>query len=251
VTLDVTTGELVPATRPDLLSAAPVSDVVALQRAYLDLSGALLDANDYQAIGGTRYKKKSAWRKLAAAFNVSDTILEKVYYRDEDGRIGRAEVTVRATAPNGRSAEGLGVCSTREPRGFANPEHDIPATAHTRAKNRAFSDLFGLGEVSAEEMATTTVTASSSGRKPRRPKAAPPAAAPTPTDDTGELEARLMKLSLDGRAAFKAWRYSRGLGWPPATPEALRLMLAEVAVIEEREDEEHQGYEPPVGSPID
>jgi hypothetical protein len=69
--------------------------------------------------------------------------------------------------------------------------------------------------------------------------------------NSDELETRLMKLSLKGRAGFKAWRYSRGLGWPPASPEALRLMAAEVAVIEEREDEEHQGYEPPVGSPID
>ena len=31
-------------------------------------------------------------------------------------------------------------------------EHDVYATAHTRAKNRAISDLVGGGEVSAEEM---------------------------------------------------------------------------------------------------
>ena len=63
----------------------------------------------------------------------------------------RAEYVVEAKAPNGRSAVGVGIASIHE-RQFSNPEHDIPATAHTRAKNRAFADLFGLGEVSAEEI---------------------------------------------------------------------------------------------------
>jgi hypothetical protein len=35
---------------------------------------------------------------------------------------------------------------------FSNPQHDIPATAFTRASNRAKADLFGMGEVSAEEV---------------------------------------------------------------------------------------------------
>jgi hypothetical protein len=237
-------GEIVPvpATRPDLLSAAPVADVVALQRMFHDLCVALLDESDYQAISGKRYKKKSAWRKLSAAFNVSDTILEKVYYRDEDGRIGRAEVTVRATAPNGRSAEGLGVCSTREPRGFSNPEHDIPATAHTRAKNRAFSDLFGLGEVSAEEMYESSVT-SGQGRKRNPP---PPRRRDTggegPTDASGdaglakgvtELEARLMDLDPPYRTAFKDWRRASNMDWPPATLRDFAAMAARIGQLEE------------------
>jgi hypothetical protein len=46
---------------------------------------------------------------------------------------------------------GIGTCSTTE-RKFSKPEHDILAIAHTRAKNRAISDLIGLGEVSAEEL---------------------------------------------------------------------------------------------------
>lgn len=36
-------------------------------------------------------------------------------------------------------------------RHFTKPEHDILATAETRAKNRAYADLFGMGEISAEE----------------------------------------------------------------------------------------------------
>ena len=142
-------------TRADLLTAAPTNDVVALQRDYLELCARLLDDGDYQAIGGKRYKTKSAWRKLAAAFNASDTLDERTYDYQDDGTIRRAEYVVTATAPNGRSAVGVGIASIHE-RKFTNPEHDIPATAHTRAKNRAFSDLFGLGEVSAEEMRNVT-----------------------------------------------------------------------------------------------
>ena len=29
---------------------------------------------------------------------------------------------------------------------FAKPNHDVPATAETRAKNRACSDLLGIGD---------------------------------------------------------------------------------------------------------
>jgi len=68
-----------------------------------------------------------------------------------------AEFVVRATAPNGRSVDGWGAASVAEkgnPSGKALGKlmHDIPATAETRAKNRACADLFGLGEVSAEEV---------------------------------------------------------------------------------------------------
>ena len=35
---------------------------------------------------------------------------------------------------------------------FNNAEHDVPSTAHTRAKNRAIADLIGAGEVTADEM---------------------------------------------------------------------------------------------------
>jgi hypothetical protein len=236
-------GEIVavPATRPDLLSAAPVADVVALQRAYLELSTALLDESDYQRIGGKRYKTKSAWRKLAAAFNVSDEIVDKVYDRDlETGRIIRAEFVVRALAPNGRSAVGVGLASIFE-RHFNNPEHDLPATAHTRAKNRAFSDLFGLGEVSAEEMSDQPT--SGLGRKQQAPRRAPAGRRDEgPTDDSGdaglskgvaELEARLMDLDPPYRTAFKDWRRASNMDWPPATLRDFAAMAARLGQLEE------------------
>ena len=235
MTVDVVTGELVPATtRPDLLTAAPADDVLELQRQFLALCVALLDESDFQAIGGKRYKTKSAWRKLAAAFNVSDELVERIFDRDDDvGRIVRAEYVVKATAPNGRSAVGIGISSVYEPRKFANPEHDIPATAHTRAKNRAFADLFGLGEVSADEIVehSTGGDRSDSGAESRRRsadkpsggassrqdpvgRASPRPAVSEPTASGVALETRVDASPDAVRSAFREWRKSKGYGDP-------------------------------------
>jgi hypothetical protein len=64
---------------------------------------------------------------------------------------------VRATAANGRHADGDGACAINEPRfrtpsGRQKAEHDLPATAVTRATNRSVSNLIGFGSVSAEEV---------------------------------------------------------------------------------------------------
>ncbi len=58
---------------------------------------------------------------------------------------------VVCTAPNGRQTEGVAICTSTEKK-FAHPEHDVYTTCHTRAKNRAISDMIAAGEVSAEEM---------------------------------------------------------------------------------------------------
>lgn len=138
---------------------------------YQELVEILLDESDYQQIGEKNAKKKSAWRKLATAFNISDSIVHEEETRDETGQIVSSKFYVQATLPNGRTATAVGVCSiydkiryngkkkdTVQPsnfelRGrFSNAEHDVPSTAHTRAKSRAIADLIGAGEVSAEEM---------------------------------------------------------------------------------------------------
>jgi len=121
-------------------------------QAYLDLTDKMLDNSDYQAIGGKRFKKKSAARKYARAFRITDEVMEKEITKDKNGKVTEASFLVRATLPDGRYTEGWGNCSRFE-RGFTKANHDIPATAHTRAKNRAIFDLIGSGEVSAEEMA--------------------------------------------------------------------------------------------------
>ena len=170
-----------------IVPAASGAQIRAQQEAYQELVKDLLDAKeDYQTIGGKAFKKKSAWRKLSLAFGVDLAIKSVTHDRDATGRIVRTEVIARATAPNGRFADGIGSCSVREkccagqdvctkwteypdthkPTGhvhckadcpgwvhFSHAEHDVPATAATRATNRAASDLFAAGEVSAEEMA--------------------------------------------------------------------------------------------------
>lgn len=156
---------------------------------YQELVEALLDKSDYQAIrtaeGIKQSKKKSAWRKLQTAFNISDDVVEKEIIRDECHRIISARYEVMATLPNGRHCVGTGSCSifdkvskkdTKEPtpfelrQRFTNAEHDVISTAHTRAKSRAISDLIGAGEVSAEELSGMDVKPN----KPVKPSAPKP-----------------------------------------------------------------------------
>ena len=145
------------------LELVDVEYAAKAQQNFLDLVEVLLEDNDYQ---GTK-KKKSAWRKLARAFNISDEPITKEIIRDENHQIISAYFEVKAILPNGRSGFGVGDCSifdkvkaddTEMPsnfelrKRFTNAEHDVIATAHTRAKSRAISDLIGAGEVSAEEL---------------------------------------------------------------------------------------------------
>jgi hypothetical protein len=155
-------------------------DLVQAFDAYVRLCGRLLTDDDYQETGKGRnrkkFRKKSGWRKLATAMGVSLEHRSHSCERNEAGRIVWAGFVARATAPNGRFADGFGACDLFErccpprcpkadyedhtccPEGcdgtrhWTHSQHDIPATAETRAKNRACSDLFGMGEVSAEEL---------------------------------------------------------------------------------------------------
>jgi hypothetical protein len=167
-----------------LVRSAPVEEVLESQRQYRDLCDRLLDANDYTSIDNRPVRNKSGWRKLALAFNVSDTVISKEIHRDDRGWVTSAEFMVRAWTPSGRTMEGYGACDIHDRccpgegvctrwltypdtgrrtghthcpsdcdgrHAFTSPSHDIPSTAMTRALNRAFSDLFGMGEASAEE----------------------------------------------------------------------------------------------------
>lgn len=120
-------------------------------REYQHLCRELLDKNDWQDIRGKRFPKRSAWRKLSVAYGVSYEIIDRTLMWNDDGSLKAAEFIVRATAPNGRFADGWGACDVSERNAGHKATHDIPATAETRAKNRAAADLFGMGEVSAEE----------------------------------------------------------------------------------------------------
>ena len=118
--------------------------------AYEALKTALLTSDDYQAIAGKRYIKRSGFRKIAVFFGLSDTLLEEER-KDRDDKSFTWRIVVEVTAPNGRTSIGVGICDSRE-RKFAHVEHDTYATAHTRAKSRAISDMVAGGAVSAEEI---------------------------------------------------------------------------------------------------
>jgi hypothetical protein len=157
----VTDGPTVAALEPaDTVSSlvvpgATIGEIVGAMDDYQRLCQALLDKSDWQIISGKKFPKRSAWRKLAVAYGVSFTIIDRNIRFNDEGDLVGADFVVRATAPNGRFADGWGAASSTEKgpgRAAGKAFHDIPATAETRAKNRAAADLFGMGEVSAEEV---------------------------------------------------------------------------------------------------
>lgn len=125
--------------------------------AYQELTEKLLVPSDYQKIKNkktgeiTKFKKKSAWRKYRNAFKISTEIIDREIIKNKQGIVQEATFVVRATSPRGDYTDAYGNCSRFEKTVFQKPNHDIPATAQTRATNRAISDLIGAGEVSAEE----------------------------------------------------------------------------------------------------
>ncbi len=160
-TAEETPGALVRQVSHEVLHPLNVEEQTAAMAEHQAMLRGILDASDYQAAGGgKRFVKKSGWRKIATAYSLSLEVVpgtDKVD-RAEDGSVARASVWVRATAPNGRHAEGDGYCDVAEERfsgargNKAKLENDLRGTASTRATNRAISNLVGMGDVSAEEM---------------------------------------------------------------------------------------------------
>jgi hypothetical protein len=144
---------------------------------YQELLPRLLTASDYQDAGhGERFVKKSGWRKIATAFDLDVVRVVETVDRDESGKPLRAMAVYRAIAPSGRSMDGDGYCSIEEGRfsrasGRGKLEHDLRATAATRARNRAISDLVGMGEVSAEEVDANAISNGAPAVQAASPKA--------------------------------------------------------------------------------
>jgi hypothetical protein len=135
----------------------PVGDAKSLTEAitaYKEMQMALDKAmpDCIQTIAGKKFRKKNYWRAVKTAFNLKVECVkeEKVYLEDDWG----FEVTYKATAPNGSSADGDGACThaEKDKGNMAATLHNIRSQAHTRAFNRAISNLVGFGEVSAEEV---------------------------------------------------------------------------------------------------
>ena len=151
------TGTALEVARDTVISPLDTTQVQIAMNRYQDGLKSILNESDYQHFTDKRtgedksFPMRSAWRKIAFWFNLDLELVSEEIERDGAGNPIRARVKARATHPNGRFAEGDGGCSIRE-RYFQKAEHDIPATAATRAMNRAISNLVGMGQVSAEEI---------------------------------------------------------------------------------------------------
>jgi hypothetical protein len=143
---------IVETSTPTEATLVSVNQAAAMRVTFDEIKKKVLRQGDIHTIktkeGNRSYIKKSGWRIIATVFNITDSIISKE--RIVDGANITWIFEVKASAPNGRSATGIASCSTDE-RKFSKSS-DVMATAHTRAKNRAISDLVGAGEVSAEEI---------------------------------------------------------------------------------------------------
>jgi hypothetical protein len=128
-----------------------VTEAIEAWKEFQTLKKGLLDEDDYCIIGEKKrdFIKKSGWLKLATPFGLTDEVLQEEREDREDAFVYR--FTVRVTAPSGRSVVAVGACSSAERR-FAHPEHDVRATAHTRAKARGIADMVGGGGAIGEDV---------------------------------------------------------------------------------------------------
>lgn len=235
--LAIREGALVEATPlPVFGGAAMVQALEAYRNLQASLDRAMPD--QIMQLDGRPFRKKGYWRAVAVAFHltvepVSET--REVNSQFDDGRENFGWiVSYKATAPNGRSVVGDGSCfAIEKARRFRCPhpespgsrrtlhypaescpdydpafswkalppqatDHNIRSHAHTRAMNRAVSNLVGFGEVSAEEVDRDEHSAS----VPEKPKAAaaPPAASSPasamPASDGRPVGAVLVKGSI-------------------------------------------------------
>ena len=133
----------------DMLAPDIMSDMLNRYRGLQnELDKAMPD--QIMDIQGKKFRRKGYWRAVKMAFNLQvEEIKEEIVKGEKDwGYI----VTYRATAPNGSFADGDGACMGSEKKGKMCTVHNVRAHAHTRAFNRAVSNLVGFGEVSADEI---------------------------------------------------------------------------------------------------
>ena len=133
--------------------AVSAAEALAAWKEFQDLKKAIISKTDVKNIQGKDHIVKSGWRKFATFYNLTDRIVEENRAVREDLGLGAFQwkIKVICTAPNGRETEGIAICTSTEKK-FSHPEHDVYTTCHTRAKNRAISDMIAAGEVSAEEL---------------------------------------------------------------------------------------------------
>ena len=136
--------------------------------AYQSLQASLDHAMSDQLmlIGGKPFRKKGYWRAVRIAFQLEVHCIEERHTAMGDD--WGYEVTYRATAPNGASADGDGACMASEKATGQDTVHNVRGHAHTRAFNRAVSNLVGFGEVSFDEMPSDEQRQARRGDEPPR-----------------------------------------------------------------------------------
>jgi hypothetical protein len=108
---------------------------------------------------GKKYRRKGYWKAIAQGFSLNVELVKEERQELTDGDFGYV-VTYKATDPRtNRTSDGDGACFASEKSqrrgGIGGTEHNVRAHAHTRATNRAISNLVAFGEVSAEEIENT------------------------------------------------------------------------------------------------
>lgn len=210
------TRDLIAVERPATIVRAAIGDVTDAIREYTRIQAALDKAlpDCIQTIQGKQFRKKNYWRAIATAFNLTLEIREEKLDEAESGAWGYL-ATYRATAPNGRFSDGDGSCYASEKKEAQATVHNVRAHAHTRAMNRAISNLVGFGEVSAEEIhyehvergASSKPQSAGSGRSSGARSEAPRSASPAPVGRSDEhgiplTEAMLALPYLDETLGF-------------------------------------------------
>lgn len=136
-------------------SAVMVPDIKQTKasiEAFDQLKNNLLElGKDKVVIGDKLAITRAGFSKIALAFNISTSIVKIERTNTDSDYIVYA--VARATAPNGRYAEGNASCSASE---FTNKIqatiHNVDSKAVTRATNRSIANLVGGGILSKEEL---------------------------------------------------------------------------------------------------
>lgn len=193
---------------------------------------------------GKMFRKKGYWRAVAVAFNLTVEEIDERREEAGQFQDGRANfgyiVTYRASTKGGRNEVGDGACfAVEKARRFKCPhphpswkgktlhfphhtcpdfdpsfqwktlpgeatEHNVRSHAHTRAFNRAVSNLVGFGEVSADELTDDDRTV---GVQPEE--------APHPREKAGKPEA---EFNSDAKTNGDVKPQQTTIVNPPAEP---------------------------------
>lgn len=177
----------------------PAEKLAASFREFEELKRLVLTPADTYRVGGEDLRiRKSGWRKLALAFDLTDEIVDEIQEKDpKDPNTWVWHVRVRVSARGGRTVEGVSSCSTRE-RKFSHPDHDTHALAHTRAKSRAIADMLGAGDLIAEELDEEPTARSEEMPRTKAPETAGRPAREAPAELTPQQKAREWLTSILG-----------------------------------------------------